>query len=298
MNFRKIGLEDKDLVDAFTSRFGEGSCQHSFTTWYTLQEKYGDEIALEEDILFVRRGRLCTPERDVYLVPLGEADIRRRVELLMEDCHGRNRKLSFSTATQKAAVEIMEAFGSRFECEERRDYAEYIYRTEPLIRMEGPELAKKRNNLGRFRKNCEGDVLVEALSAENLKDVRLYCQCWMDNNMESHDQEALSKEYRCIERQLDHFSDLGLLGFLVRINQEVRGFCYGVPLSGEVFDGLIMKADRDVTQINVFMYSEIARRCGCPWLNAEEDVGVPGLRESKLSYRPAYLLKKYILREV
>ena len=29
-------------MDALTAKYGEGSCQHSFVTLYTLQEKYGD----------------------------------------------------------------------------------------------------------------------------------------------------------------------------------------------------------------------------------------------------------------
>ena len=298
VKFERVELRHRETVQAFTSRYGRGSCQQSFVTWFTLQEKYGDEIAREGDALFVRRSRLCTETEDVCLMPLGPGDAREQVGMLLDECHSRGRKLVLFTVTEEDAADISAAFPGTFQIAENRDYAEYLFETDRLIGMSGPELAKKRNNLGRFHRAYEGMVETVPLTADCMGEAKAYSDAWFAANIESHDRESMLREQRCMALQFAHFDTLGLRGFLLRINGTARGLCYGVPLSEQVFDGLIMKADRDVIQINVFMYAEIARICGCPVLDAEEDLGVPGLRESKLGFKPARLLKKYVVREV
>ena len=76
----------------------------------------------------------------------------------------------------------------------------------------------------------------------------------------------------------------------------IRGYCFGAPLSHEVFDAIIMKGDRDVRHLYAFMYQELGS-C-CEYINFEEDLGIAGLRECKLSYRPDRMLNKFCAEEL
>jgi hypothetical protein len=296
--FEPLMLSHKDAADSLTSRYGEGSCQHSFVTMYTLQEKYGDAVCFDDGALYVRRERFCTDALSVYLAPIGGVEFKTGVARLLEDAHRRGTRLRFFTVTEKTAQALENAFPGRFAFEENRDYAEYFYRAERLAEMAGPELAKKRSNLRRFYRNCPGELDAQSLAPEHFADLYAFLDEWMEENIEDHDAAALRRERKSIEMQLSHFELFRLSGVAVYIGGRLRGFAYGTPLSDRVFDGLVMKGDRSVVQLGVFLYREMARRCGCETINAEEDVGVPGLRESKLSYRPEMLLKKYVVTEV
>lgn len=41
--------------------------------------------------------------------------------------------------------------------------------------------------------------------------------------------------------------------------------------------------------------SKLLTRAACRFLNGEQDLGMPGLREMKKSYRPAHMLGKYVI---
>lgn len=296
--FAPVMPGDYDRLFPYTSAFGEGSCQHSPVTLYTLREKYGDTVCIQDGTLYIRREKLCTGEMSVCLFPLGGGELRHSVERLLDDAHRRGTRLRFFTVTERAAQALGEAFPGRFSYEENRDYAEYIYRAERLAEMSGPELAKKRNNLRRFYRSCPGALRTEALDGAHLPDIYAFLDEWMAQNMEDHDAQALERERKSIEMQLSHFETFRLRGVVVYIDEKLCGFAYGTPLSEQMFDGLVMKGDRGIRQLGVLLYQEAARCCGCVWLNAEEDLGIPGLRESKLSYRPERLLKKYVVTEV
>ena len=298
MVFEPLSFSHKTAVDALTAKYGEGTCQHSFVTLYHLQEKYGDTACIEDGTLYVRREKLCTDALSVCLLPLGAAEPEQSVGRLLEDAHRRGTRLRFFTATERAAQTLREIFPGRFTYEENRDYAEYLYDTRRLAGMSGPELSKKRSNLRRFYRSCPGELRTEALESARFPDVYAFLDNWLAQNMEDHDAHALRRERKSIEMQLNHFEDFRLRGVVVYIDGKLCGFAYGTPLSDTVFDGLVMKGDRSVCQLGVLLYREMALRCGCALLNAEEDLGIPGLRESKLSYHPDRLLKKYVITEV
>ncbi len=101
-----------------------------------------------------------------------------------------------------------------------------------------------------------------------------------------------------IRLQIDHFDELRLSGVILRIDGEIRGFCYGTCL-GDTYDVIVEKADRDIPHSYKVLRQESTRQCaqGCAWVNMEEDLGLPGLRALKNAYKPDHLLNKFIVTE-
>ena len=84
-------------------------------------------------------------------------------------------------------------------------------------------------------------------------------------------------------------------GILLRIAGDVQGYAYGSLLPGGAFDVMVLKGNLDFRYIWRALLRELARTVAprAEYLNLEEDLGLPGLRENKLSYQPCELLERY-----
>ncbi|HAP79533.1 MAG TPA: hypothetical protein DCQ78_05150 [Ruminococcus sp.] len=150
-----------------------------------------------------------------------------------------------------------------------------------------------------FRRTYEGRITEIPVTKENINEVLEFEHQWFIESQESHDRIALELEYREIELQLRHIDELKISGLIVKIDDIIQGIVYGAPISNNCYDVLIEKGNRKFNDIYRILHQDIVRLCAMnyKYINREEDVGVEGLRKSKLSYKPDILLKKFIASE-
>ena len=74
----------------------------------------------------------------------------------------------------------------------------------------------------------------------------------------------------------------------------MEAFTYGVPINVNTFDLCVEKADIAYKGVYTVIRHEFIQRIPEQYIyvNLEEDMGLPGLRRAKLSYHPAYQIKK------
>ncbi len=295
-----VEIGDYDLIYPYTSRFGEGSCQHSPVSMYSLNEKYQDCFCIKDDFMFTLRRGLCDDDYRVYFAPFGDGDIKAAFEMIFSDASEYGKKVKFFTLTEKYASLLDELFPEKFSIEENRDFAEYIYTSESMATFAGGPLKKRRAELRTFQ-NIYGDrAKVELITPDDYQEIEEFEKEWLIKSSEDHDMEALNKEARMIYKQLKHFEELHLIGITLRIDGVLKGFCYGPRLNPDYYDVMIEKADRQVPHVYKVIRSESTKLCAFPgaYVNMEEDVGVEGLRAIKMAYKPAYLLNKFVAVEV
>ena len=300
LSFVPVTLTSKPTVDRYMRAYGEGSCQHSFTSLFTLREKYGSMICERDGFLFILRKGLCRNGERVYLAPIGDEDLKGAYDAILNDAAAHQCRAVFNTLTENQTAFLKEAFPGRFCYTELRDYAEYIYLTEHLIRMKGKKLADKRNKINKILRSYGERLEVRHLGAGDSEEVLRFEEKWFRDNSTNRDKDALEQEMRTIRLQMEHFDLLGLNGIGVRMDGEMIAFAYGVPLNNSCFDGLIAKADCTVIpNLYKYLYWQISCICAAPYpyFNWEEDVGVKGLRGIKTEYGPAVLMRKYLVRE-
>ena len=80
-----------------------------------------------------------------------------------------------------------------------------------------------------------------------------------------------------------------LLGFTSGV---MVAFTYGAAVTADTFDVCVEKADRHVEGAFAIINQQFAEHLPEQYiyLNREEDMGIPGLRQAKLSYHPEILL--------
>ena len=280
------------------SVYGEGSCQHSFVSMYSLGEKYGDQVCIRDDTLYTLRGNLCDDEYRVYLAPMGQ-ELKTAFRTIRLDAAEYGKKVKFLTLTEGYAEALRDAFPDQFLIQEDRDLAEYIFPTREMSAFPGGKLKKRRVEVNHFW-NLYGDrAKVTVIEPSDFQDILEFESRWLYESKENHDMHALERESRMIQKQLSHYDILRLSGIVVRIDGVVKGFGYGTKLSDLYYDAIIEKGDRSVPHIYKVLRMESVRQCAmeCEYVNMEEDLGIPGLRDIKNAYKPAFLIHKYLATE-
>lgn len=299
MDLKPVSLDDIEILYQYTSLYGEGCCQHSPVSMWSLYEKYGDSFCIQDGFLYVCREHLCDDGYRVYLAPFGAGDIAGAFETILADAHSREKKAKFITLTEKYVNILNQAFPGQFECINDRNLAEYIISAETMRDFPGKIHARRRTEIRSFWRDFGDRTEVHEMTADDLEEVLDYAHEWRDKYSETHDEDALERELKCIRKQIWNYDKLGISGTVIRIDGNVKAFCYGVGLNDDYYDVLIEKGDREYPGIYRVLRQESTKLnvTGYKYVNFEEDVGVPGLRRLKESYGPEFLIGKYRVTE-
>jgi hypothetical protein len=84
------------------------------------------------------------------------------------------------------------------------------------------------------------------------------------------------------------------MGGAICVDNEIIAFTYGSPINHRTFGIHVEKANIRFDGVFSVINQEFASRIPeqFQYINREEDLGIPGLRRSKLSYHPVILLEK------
>ena len=301
--FEKYSLSLKEQVEHYFRSYGEGSCQHSFSTSFCFDSKYDDYFCIKDDFLYTLRNGLSTDIYKTYLFPMGNMNekdgVRNAVDNVILDAKNSGKKVMFQSITETAQSLLKELYNDKFIIEEKRDLFEYLYKYETLAVMEGSHFKAKRNEIRKFFKTYEGAV-IRKINSDDITNIKKLYKLWVNENEKRQVNSQLAYEEIALDRALQNYQELGLDGIAIYYNEALIGFVFGTKLNDTVFDYMIEKADSSYTGIFKVLNNEIAKVCcsGFKYLNLEEDLGEEGLRNSKMMYHPDMLLKKYIAMEV
>ena len=114
------------------------------------------------------------------------------------------------------------------------------------------------------------------------------------NIKDTADHSFIAEQF-AINTYFSHFRELGLAGGIIRTEGKIIALTLGERLNSDTFCVHIEKADTAYAGIyaginNLFVRSSMD---GMKYVNREEDLGIEGLRKAKLSYHPAFILRKY-----
>ena len=154
---------------------------------------------------------------------------------------------------------------------------------------------KKRNHLNKF-KQLHPDYRVEPITDANTPMVVDLLDRWYRTRLEADptadyhmEQAAIYKAMRCRE-------ELGMEGLVLMDGEELLAMTMGSPISGNTFDVQFEKAIDEtayVAMCSSFAAHLMETQSDILFLNREDDLGIEGLRKSKLAYNPVVLLEKH-----
>ena len=307
LNFQPITLGIKELVESYTFKYGEGSCQHSFVSSYTLKHKYGDMFCEHEGFLYTLRSRKCSGDERVYLFPHEDRTntdaLRTALQNVLDDAHKHSSRVKFETLTQDAKDIVCSLFPGKFEAEAVRDYSEYVYSVDKLKKLPGMKFKAERNCIHQFFRDYKGRYEIRKISPEHIDMLREFQAKWLAEKITAEDnstyQHYLLLDDETVQTAFDDYFALGLSGIVIFIDGALAGYAFGSHLSDSVFDTIAEKGSRSIRDIYLILKRGLLTMCceGCKYFNYEEDIGVEGLRMMKMKFKPEHLMTKFILTE-
>ena len=283
MSFDFQALRPEDSLWAAPILYGSGRdcCEYSFTTAYMWSEYYDVRIARVGDVVVLG-------SEHSYLPPVGNGWEDVLCQLYKESPH----PLRLHSVDESRLARLKALFPGRVHAEETPDDFDYLYRTEDLATLPGKAYHSKKNHISAFTRAHAWTY--EPLSAENAADMASLSQTWCEEKGGCVN--SLSNEQCAIQRVLRDPERFSLSGGLVRVEGEPVAFTLGSPINDRVFDVHVEKALSAFSGAYAVINREFAKTLTAyEYLNRENDMGIPGLRRAKESYRPAILLKKYFV---
>ena len=292
MEFKTPTIEDKEEIDRCILADDTRSCDYATANIILWSPFYQVKYAII-DGLFVSH---TDEEGGSFCYPLGKGNKKKVLQYFMDDCKEKKIPFVLHGVTHEMEEEFREIFGDIYEIEYDRDISEYIYDREKLATLSGKKLHGKRNHINRFKENHEWSY--EPLSDENQLEVLAMLMEWKMQNcdpedIEKHDEICVSKN--CVI----NYKELGLVGGVLRAEGKVVGFSIGERASNEdTFIVHIEKAFADIQGAYPMINQQfvIHEMEDFKYVNREDDAGEEGLRKSKLSYRPVFMVDKGVLR--
>jgi len=290
--FRPITVGDKEIITNYTLKSNFKNCDFSFSNMCSWRFLYDSEYAIIDGFLIIRFW-IEEKSRLVYMYPIGVGDTVKVVRMIEEDSIANGHPLLLLGVTNDTREEIDKAFGKEFVYIKERNYFDYIYRREDLVTLAGKKYQAKRNHINKFinRYTYEYKLLTGELVSQCLE----LGDKWYNTHKTDEAGEALGNEQRSMKYALEHYNELGITGGAILVDGNIIAFTYGSPINGKTFGIHVEKADINYEGAYAIINKEFASRIPeqYEYINREEDLGIPGLRKSKMSYNPVIILEKY-----
>lgn len=291
LDFNPITVDDKKTITSFTLSSPLRNCDLAFSNMCSWRFLYQSEFAVYKNFLLIRF-RIEDKNRIAYMRPIGNGDFKDALLQLEEDSWQHGHPLLMLGVTPVSKDLLEEAFPGKFTYIPERDYFDYIYLREDLATLKGKKFQAKRNHVNKFKKQYVYEYV--PLTSELIPECLELEAKWYKANRTDADQEELREERQSMIFALQHFKELDLMGGAIRIDNQLVAFTFGSPINQDTFGVHVEKADTHYDGAYSIINQEFASRIPEQYLyiNREEDLGIPGLRQAKLSYNPAILLPK------
>ena len=282
-----------------SGQYGSDTC---IANLFLLQEKYNTWLKIHNNVLF--RYYYGDENRTGYGFPLplknAPADwLKSALEFIFEDARTQQRAPAFCLITreQKDQLDLCLStfFKKHVSWKTNQDDCDYVYLQKNLAELPGSLYQKKRNHVSRFNRIYGSDWEFKTFPQNDIaQDILAIAQKWYEEKGEENP--VLKLELQSVELALQNVEPLRFTGGVLYVKGKPAAMTLASPISDSVLDVIYEKAVEEFEKDGVYavLNQQFSKRCGSYlYLNREEDMGVPGLRKAKLSYKPTIVLEKF-----
>jgi hypothetical protein len=277
--FKTVELSDLDCLAKYFKKYPAEGCEMIFGNIFAWRRFDRPKYTTINHNLCI----LCEPptEPAYFLQPIGDNDLKDAIQTC----------LGFAPRLSRIPEHFAKKYCGGYKLEPDRNNFDYIYLTEDLINLKGKKFDGKRNRIKKFTRHHEYQYV--KLAAEHLPACRKLFAHWMTGKTFAEWIEKVQKD--ALSETLENFRELGLVGGAIEVNGKLEAFSIGEELNPETAVIHFEIADPKYIGLAQLMNQEFIKQewLGYKFINREQDLGLPGLRNAKLSYHPDHLVTKY-----
>ncbi|MCP4721764.1 MAG: DUF2156 domain-containing protein, partial [Desulfobacteraceae bacterium] len=214
------------MIRSFIDPFNPESCEFNFSNLFCWQEIY-------QYSWFIYEGRLVIYDgvNKCGFLPLGAKFLPNEIIALSHHLIS----MGFEPDISIFPGEYVDAPGIEqfYTIREERDNAEYIYRVDSLVELNGNKLHKKRNLISQFKRH-NSDYSVSPLKGDDRNAARDFALHLLEaREKPSND---LEDEFKAIEKAIDNFDSLGFEGIGLWVKNRLVAFSVFSRLNHDTYN--------------------------------------------------------------
>ncbi len=299
-SFKQIALEDMTLFNDIFEKMRPIASEFTFPYLYMWRKDYNFSYTIVEDYLcLISKSNVYQPYSFCPISVNGTDDVqklKKAIRFIEKYFEENGMSLRFARVSERCIDKLKAVYQDRITIEPLEHTFDYVYNASDLISLAGKKFSKKRNHISQFMR-LYGDYEYVPVTEENLGECKRILDQWADKfelNIDSQN----SERFACYDLFDNWNSFTSLKGALIKINGNFEAFSIGELLNPEMALIHIEKANIDFHGLYTLINRDfcINEWSNVKYINREEDLGIEGLRKSKLSYNPAFMVKKFLVK--
>ena len=295
-NFKKLEFSDKESILAITDNF-EPYSDFVFANILFWDYKEQMQISILNGNLVIKFNDYLTGK--CFYTFIGLSKVESTITILLQYAEQAGIEKYIKLIPE---IVISSFKNSKFTVTEDPDNLDYILSIEKLYSYEGHEFASKRRAVNTFlRRTPESNLkILDLKNEQTLEDIERLFILWHTQKVENGESTSESgHEFTALKRCLHFANELDVFGSGLYVNDKLIAFWLIGLLNNGYSVSHFEKADT-WTYPGIFPYfkqkvaGELLKQ-NIHYINLEQDLGIPGLRQSKMAYLPVKFLKKYIV---
>jgi len=288
--FVPLELRDQEVFQTFFSAYRPEISELTFTNLFIWRSHYKFQWSIYRDWLVIIS---VEGEYGTFAIePIGPSpryEITRLVLEWMRD--EKNVKNSRIERADNRIVEEVRGING-ISVEPTRDHFDYVYLRDDLVKLGGNRYRSKRNHINQLVRAYS--YRYEQLAPDHINDCIAVQEKWCLQRRCEDDMDLLG-EWDAVKEILRCYMNLNVQGAVITIENKVVAFTIGQMLNENTAVIHIEKADPEIPGLYPVINQQFCENNwqGVRYINREQDLGIPGLREAKLSYYPDHMVNKF-----
>lgn len=288
--FVPLELKDREVFQSFFSEYKPEISELTFTNLFIWRSHYKFQWSIYKNWLLIvsLEGEYGT----FAIAPIGPSPrsevIRLVLEWMRDEKNETNPRIERADDRTVAELDGMKGIS----VEPTRDHFDYVYLRDDLVKLAGNKYRSKRNHINQLLRTYSYQYT--ELAPNHIKDCIELQEKWCILRRCEDDLDLLG-EWDAVKEILKYYTSLDVQGSVITIENKVVAFTIGQMLNDNTAVVHIEKADPEIPGLYPVINQQF---CENNWrnvryINREQDLGIPGLREAKLSYYPDHMVKKF-----